>query len=101
MPAIEEDYHASWRRKGSLDERTVWCADIPLLADDKAIGRVRITGAPCNGSVCAWMGDLIVGLKPFEAHLLQIVSDLQEDPVTEDVSSDTPTAVRELVPTRR
>jgi UDP-GlcNAc:undecaprenyl-phosphate GlcNAc-1-phosphate transferase len=75
MPMIAEEYHADWNRKQRPNEAELWHSDIPLKVHDVFVGRLRITGASKQGSVCAWMGELIVGLKPFETQLLEMISD--------------------------
>jgi UDP-GlcNAc:undecaprenyl-phosphate GlcNAc-1-phosphate transferase len=74
LPARGEEYHANWNRKELPVETQLWHSDIPLIAEDVTVGRLRITGRCCNGSVCIWMGDLIAGLKPFETHMLELIS---------------------------
>jgi UDP-GlcNAc:undecaprenyl-phosphate GlcNAc-1-phosphate transferase len=77
MPAIEEDFHARWNRKGVADEREAWSADIPLSIGHRTVGRLKISGAHNNGeSVCTWMADLIAGLKPFETHMLSLLDEV-------------------------
>lgn len=73
LPARGEEYHASWHRKERPKEAEIWHSDIPLIASDITVGRLRITGQCSNCSVCAWMGDLIAGLKPFETHMLELI----------------------------
>ena len=75
LPALHEDYHAKWQRREIPSEAEVWYSDIPLVADSVTVGRLRISGACHEESVCTWMGDLISGLKPFETHLLELVED--------------------------
>ena len=75
LPAIGEEYHASWDRRGRPPDSELWHSDIPLVAGNVTVGRLKITGACTEGSVCYWMGDLITGLKPFEAHLIQLLED--------------------------
>ena len=75
MPMIAEEYHADWNRKEHPQEAELWYSDIPLIVHDVPVGRLRITGASKPGSVCGWMGDLIVGLKPFETQLLEMLSE--------------------------
>ena len=74
LPAIHEDYHAKWHRRDVVNQE-VWHSDIPLVADAVTVGRLRISGACKTGSACMWMGELIAGLKPFETHLIELVSD--------------------------
>jgi UDP-GlcNAc:undecaprenyl-phosphate GlcNAc-1-phosphate transferase len=75
LPAHGEEFHASWERKDMPDVHEMWQSDIPLIAQNLTIGQLRITGVCKSGSVCTWMSDLIAGLKPFEAHLLELLSD--------------------------
>ena len=74
LPAIHEDYHAKWHRR-DVNENRAWYSEIPLVADGVRVGRLRISGACQTGSACVWMGELIAGLKPFETHLIELVSD--------------------------
>ena len=78
MPAIEEEYHAVWKRKQHPPESTLWRSEIPLLSGKATVGRLQITGACHGDSVCVWMGELIAGLKPFESHMLEILNDEAE-----------------------
>ncbi|HPM79539.1 MAG TPA: MraY family glycosyltransferase [Candidatus Anammoximicrobium sp.] len=73
MPAWGQEYHASWNRKELSADADLWHSDIPLMADRITVGRLRITGRCCNGSVCTWMADLIAGLKPFETQMLELI----------------------------
>lgn len=78
LPAHGEEYHASWQRKDRPDVHELWHSDIPLMAREVSIGRLRITGVCNHDSVCTWMSDLIAGLKPFEAHLLELLAECLE-----------------------
>jgi len=73
LPALGEEYHAAWQRREQPEEAEVWHSDIPLMAHNSTIGRVKLTGSCNNGSVCTWMGDLIAGLKPFETQMLELI----------------------------
>jgi UDP-GlcNAc:undecaprenyl-phosphate GlcNAc-1-phosphate transferase len=90
LPAIHEGYHASWKRKESPDRRQFWHTDIPLVTQNQTVGRLRITGRCEEGSVCAWMGELIAGLKPFETLMLALV---EEHLSAAGISSESPAAV--------
>ena len=87
LPAQDEEYHASWHSKERPREAELWRSDIPLIANDVTVGRLRITGQCSNCSVCAWMGDLIAGLKPFETHMLELI-DAATQP--EDLANPSP-----------
>lgn len=75
LPVIHEEYHASWKRKDAPETPQSWHTDIPLISHDHTVGRLRITGRSEDGSVCAWMGELIAGLKPFETLMLSLVEE--------------------------
>lgn len=75
LPAQGEEFHASWQRKNSQDDKELWHSDIPLYACNVSIGRLKIAGASRHENVCTWMSDLIAGLKPFEDHLLELITD--------------------------
>ncbi len=97
LPARGEEYHASWHRRERPGEAEIWRSDIPLIANDVAVGRLRITGQCSNGSVCAWMGDLIAGLKPFETHMLELIDVEDEPEEAEDQRPSDPTRHQPVV----
>ncbi len=78
LPAIGEEYHATWQRQGRTEERDVLTADIPLVASNVTVGRLRIAGTPRAGSVCSWLGDVIAGLEGFEAHMRDLLDDADD-----------------------
>jgi UDP-GlcNAc:undecaprenyl-phosphate GlcNAc-1-phosphate transferase len=92
MPALNEDYHVNWERRGSDEDRTLWSTEIPLMMDRLTIGRLRIRGNCKGESVCAWMGDLIAGLKPFETQMTGLLLDvnLPESRIIIDGNRDEP-----------
>jgi UDP-GlcNAc:undecaprenyl-phosphate GlcNAc-1-phosphate transferase len=76
LPAHHEEYHARWERPGNKRRDEQWHTDIPLVAGEITVGRLRIAGGCADGSVCAWMGELIAGLKPFETHMQALLNEL-------------------------
>jgi UDP-GlcNAc:undecaprenyl-phosphate/decaprenyl-phosphate GlcNAc-1-phosphate transferase len=77
LPALGEEYHATWKRREHPAESELWHSDIPLKSHELTVGRLRITGSSNEGGVCSWMGDLIAGLEPFEKHLQALLDDLR------------------------
>jgi UDP-GlcNAc:undecaprenyl-phosphate GlcNAc-1-phosphate transferase len=75
MPMIAEEFHADWIRKERPIEAELWHSDFPLKVDARTVGRLRVTGRSPDGSVCAWMGDLIAGLRPFETQLSDMLAE--------------------------
>lgn len=80
LPVLREEYHAQWTRREVSTPRRLWSTEIPLIAQNMTVGRLQIQGDCPADEVCAWMGDLISGLKPVEALVQQILDD--ESPVT-------------------
>jgi UDP-GlcNAc:undecaprenyl-phosphate GlcNAc-1-phosphate transferase len=89
LPAHREEYHATWERQDKEQHPQRWRTDIPLIAGEIIVGRLRIAGGCTDGSVCKWMGELVAGLKPFEAHLQMLLEELPEQ--TSVSSSQIPT----------
>lgn len=78
VPAIHEEYHGSWSRKAKHDRSRLFDTEIPLLAGDRTIGRIRITtDSLARDAMCHWMSDLIASLKPFESRVLTLIAERQ------------------------
>ena len=75
LPAIGEEYHASWYRHAPLGEDDAWQSVIPLVASNVTVGRIRIAGLSRGGAVCSWMSELIAGLEPFETQMQGLMED--------------------------
>ena len=75
LPSLNEEYHVNWNRRDRGPEQQQWTTDIPLLVDRVSVGRLRISGRSAEGSICALMGELIAGLKPFEMQISHLLSD--------------------------
>ncbi len=84
LPALNEEYHVNWNRHDRGNDRQKWTTDIPLIANNTTVGRLRISGLSTDGSICSWMGDLIAGLKPFEMQMLSILSDQMDASATHE-----------------
>ncbi len=80
LPAIHEEYHASWSRKkpGKSDE--IWETQLPLIVHGQPVGRLQIHGEVPTEATCMWVGEVIDGLKPFEMQINEIVADLLPSP---------------------
>ena len=80
LPAFNEEYHAHWHRRHDGPDHLQWTTDIPLVAGDVSVGRLRIRGQPSQGSVCDWIGELVSGLQPFEAQMMNLVFEQMVEP---------------------
>ena len=77
LPMLGEEYHATWRTKSAVEIHEAWRSEIPLIVDGLRVGHIRVAGGVGAGSMCEWMSELIMGLKPFEAQLVQLIESLR------------------------
>ncbi|MEO2035733.1 MAG: MraY family glycosyltransferase [Planctomycetaceae bacterium] len=78
LPAVGEEYHASWRRASSVEHHEAWKSEIPLVVEGMRVGHIRVEGAVGDGSICEWMSNLIGGLKAFEEELIMLIRELRQ-----------------------
>jgi UDP-GlcNAc:undecaprenyl-phosphate GlcNAc-1-phosphate transferase len=78
LPAIGEEYHASWKRASTTGDHEAWRCEIPLIVQDMRVGHIRVVGAVGDGSICEWMSELIGGLRAFEDQLIDLIRELRE-----------------------
>jgi len=78
LPAVGEEYHASWRRASNAEHHEAWRSEIPLIVEDMRVGHIRVAGAVGDGSICEWMSELIGGLRAFEDELVLLIRELRE-----------------------
>ena len=75
LAAIQEGYHASWRRRCECERRELWRTEIPLFVDQHLIGRLTISGGRETGLlVCEVMGRLMAILETLEAEIASLAS---------------------------
>ncbi|MBL8816828.1 MAG: undecaprenyl/decaprenyl-phosphate alpha-N-acetylglucosaminyl 1-phosphate transferase [Planctomyces sp.] len=77
VPSVGEEYHATWRRKSKLEHHDAWRSEIPLVVEGMKVGQIRVVGAIGEGSICEWMSELILGLRPFEDQLVSLIEELK------------------------
>jgi UDP-GlcNAc:undecaprenyl-phosphate GlcNAc-1-phosphate transferase len=70
-PTEHEVYDAAWSKHSIDDVPAVWSATVPLIVGEHVGGQLAIRGS-CRDDrqTSAWVAELIEGLKPFEAELL-------------------------------
>jgi UDP-GlcNAc:undecaprenyl-phosphate GlcNAc-1-phosphate transferase len=44
VPVLGEGYHASWSRPTNIDVNRLWRLDLPLIADKRVLGYVKVVG---------------------------------------------------------
>lgn len=75
LAAIQEGYHASWRRRTSAERRELWRTEMPLFLDHHVIGKLSICGVHEPGALmCDVVGRLMELLEPLEAEIVALAS---------------------------
>lgn len=73
LAAIQEAYHASWRRPTNCERRERWRTEIPIFAGEHVIGRLTVSGSPQPGiSTCEAIDQLLRMLEPVEAEIVDL-----------------------------
>ena len=78
IPSVGEEYYASWRSTSKVEQHDAWRSEIPLIIDGQRVGQIKVLGVCGDGSICEWMSDLIGGLRPFEAQLIELIGEVHE-----------------------
>lgn len=75
LAAIQEGYHASWRRRTSAERRELWRTELPLFLNNHVIGKLSICGVHEPGTLmCEVVGRLMDLLEPLEAEIVALAS---------------------------
>ena len=72
VPILGEGYHASWSRPTKIDQNRLWRLDLPLIADKRVLGYVKVVGER-DGIGGHNVEQLLDLLDEFELHLLRVV----------------------------
>lgn len=81
VPKLGEGYHASWRRPSEGNHDGFWRLELPLIADHKIMGSLKLVGDRMqpSGQNLDWLLDL---LDQIEVHVRSIAAVEREDVVT-------------------
>jgi UDP-GlcNAc:undecaprenyl-phosphate/decaprenyl-phosphate GlcNAc-1-phosphate transferase len=75
LAAIQEGYHASWRRRYECERRELWRTEIPLFSDKHLVGRLNIAGVRDQSTlVCEAIGRMMEILESLEAEIAALAS---------------------------
>jgi UDP-GlcNAc:undecaprenyl-phosphate GlcNAc-1-phosphate transferase len=75
LAAIQEGYHASWRRRSNCERREMWRTEAPLFVGQHLIGRLSISGVrDVNALTCELLGRVMEMLEPIEAEIIALAS---------------------------
>jgi UDP-GlcNAc:undecaprenyl-phosphate GlcNAc-1-phosphate transferase len=75
VAAMQEGFHATWRRPSTCERRERWIADIPLFAEENLIGRLWVSGnRPIGMTSCESIHQLMDLLEPLEAEIVAMAT---------------------------
>ena len=75
LAAIQEGYHASWRRRTNCERRELWRTETPLFVGSHLIGRLTVCGGrDADTLVCDLIGRVMDMLEPMEAEIVALAS---------------------------
>jgi UDP-GlcNAc:undecaprenyl-phosphate GlcNAc-1-phosphate transferase len=77
LPALHEEYHASWERSDAGRLGPLWRTEIPLVARDHTFGRLEISGERDGCPASVDVGRLAQLLHPLETRMLEIAEQNQ------------------------
>jgi UDP-GlcNAc:undecaprenyl-phosphate GlcNAc-1-phosphate transferase len=78
LPAVNEEFFASWKRPFPGDARP-YKVEIPLQGDLGPVGWLRVGGLSPEGAVCDWVAGITAGLKGFETELAEFLAAPADD----------------------
>ena len=75
LAALQEGYHASWRRRTDCERRELWRVELPLFSEKHLVGRLNIIGCRETGMlVCEAVGRLMEILESVESEIASLAS---------------------------
>lgn len=91
LAALQEGFHASWRRPSRSEKSQRWSAEVPLFSGEHVIGRLSVTGnRPQGMSSCETINQLMELLEPLEAEIVSLAGnnghELHQIPAAETTS---------------
>jgi UDP-GlcNAc:undecaprenyl-phosphate GlcNAc-1-phosphate transferase len=92
LAAIQEGYHASWRRRSKCERSELWRTEVPIFADKHVVGRLTIVGEHDRDVLmCDAIGRLMEFMATIEAEIIALASrDWQAAPADADIASASP-----------
>ncbi|HUT09882.1 MAG TPA: MraY family glycosyltransferase [Thermoguttaceae bacterium] len=70
IASAHEEYHASWERPRQDGSRPCWRIELPLMVEDRQVGRLRVAGECHGDSACGNVLQLLDLVEPFESQLV-------------------------------
>jgi UDP-GlcNAc:undecaprenyl-phosphate GlcNAc-1-phosphate transferase len=92
IPSLHESFYANWKRHESPAPDDAWRITVPLVLDDRPIGKVSVLGGAADRHALTDMQHLLDFLESLDAEIAQIVVD--KEMVTADLTAAAPTPAR-------
>lgn len=92
LAAIQEGYHASWRRRSKCERSELWRTEVPIFADTHVVGRLTIVGEH-EGDVlmCDAISRLMELMATIEAEIVALAArDRQAVPASGEAALSSP-----------
>ncbi|HEX7447961.1 MAG TPA: MraY family glycosyltransferase [Pirellulales bacterium] len=74
VPAVHEDFHATWQRPWSRDPQELWRTEIPFFARARLIGRLSVAGSCDDGPASECIERLTDMMQSFESRLVKMAT---------------------------
>jgi hypothetical protein len=74
IPAVNEDYHATWVRESYDDRWPQWQTEIPLRSGERPLGSLVMAGLHDGFSACGQIAKVMEALCEFEARFEETIA---------------------------
>lgn len=93
LAAVQEGYHATWRRPTDTERREQWRTELPLISGGHAVGKLTVIGERKEGSTyCETIERLAEMLEPLEAEIIQLLESHGEVKLSENTTVGQPSS---------
>jgi UDP-GlcNAc:undecaprenyl-phosphate GlcNAc-1-phosphate transferase len=96
VPVLGEGYNASWSRPNGSEHNRNWRFDMPLVVDERVLGRLKVIGSRAGGSTQN-VEQLMELVGEVESHLMRLVKPATLVPVARAAIAVLPPSDRETV----
>lgn len=80
LAAVQEGFHASWRRPSRSEKSQRWSAEVPLFSGEHVIGRLSVCGnRPQGMTSCETVNQLMELLEPLETEIVALARGSQRE----------------------
>jgi UDP-GlcNAc:undecaprenyl-phosphate GlcNAc-1-phosphate transferase len=79
IPYLHESFYATWNRSDAANHDSGWRLTLPLLLDDRSIGKLSVVGSSAGSQAVLDMQHLLDFLESFEAEIKQTVAEDESD----------------------